>query len=197
MSEEIREEKAGRPSLDEINQEIERIRYKKTYGKALRGTVYAIIVVIALSVLAATFLFPVLQIFGNSMAPTIQEGEIVVTVKGGDMKTGDVVAFYYNNKILIKRVIGNSGDWINIDEAGNVSVNGTVLEEPYLSEKSLGECDITLPYQVPDGRIFVMGDHRATSVDSRTSAIGCISNEQIVGKVTLRVWPFEKIGRIN
>lgn len=129
------------------------------------------------------------------MTPSLGEGDIVLSVKGGSFKTGDVVAFYYNNKILVKRVIARSGDWVDIDDDGNVTVNGIMLDEPYVSEKALGECDIKLPYQVPESRVFVMGDHRSTSVDSRNSAIGCVSEEQIVGKIVFRVWPLKSFGK--
>lgn len=146
------------PTLEQMEQEVDRLRYQKRYGRALRGTVYALIVVAAMAILVAVLWMPVLQITGVSMSPTLNDGDLVVAVKTSDYQTGDIAAFYYNNKILIKRVIASPGDWVDIDNAGNVYVNGALLEEPYLTEKSLGECNITLPYQVPDGRIFVMGD---------------------------------------
>ena len=163
----------------------------------IRSTVYSLITVAAVAVLVATLWLPVLQIYGHSMAPTLIEGEIVVTVKNSDFKPGDVVAFYYNNKILVKHVIGTPGDWIEIDEEGRVRVNQILLEEPYVQEYALGECDIEMPYQVPDGRIFVMGDNRATSVDSRSTTVGCISEEEIVGKIVFVVWPMEEFGLMN
>jgi signal peptidase I len=130
------------------------------------------------------------------MTPTLDSGQIVVLVKTSNYKTGDVIAFYYNNKILVKRVIAQAGDWVDITQDGNVIVNGKELDEPYVSEKAYGECDIKLPYQVPDDRVFVMGDHRSVSVDSRSSQIGCIADEQVVGRITFRVWPFSKFGNI-
>jgi signal peptidase I len=139
---------------------------------------------------------PVLRVYGNSMTPNLTNGDIVVLMKSSDFETGDVIAFYYNNKILIKRVIACSGDWVDMDEDGTVSVNGEVLDEPYVSELAYGECDISFPYQVPDNRVFVMGDHRSVSVDSRSSQIGCVSEEQIVGKLEFRVWPFKRLGGI-
>ena len=148
----------------------------------------------AVAVLVATLWLPVLQIYGSSMTPTLQDGDILLSAKTSDMKPGDIVAFYYNNKILVKRVICGAGDWVNIREDGTVLVNDTVLQEPYLTEKALGECDISLPYQVPDGKIFVMGDHRSTSVDSRSTAVGCVAQEQIVGKIVFRVWPLNQFG---
>ena len=138
-----------------------------------------------------------LQIYGSSMSPTLQDGEIIFTVKTSDFKPGDIAAFYYNNKILVKRIICGPGDWINIDEDGTVYVNDIRLEEPYLTEKALGECNIELPYQVPDGRYFVMGDHRSTSVDSRSTAVGCVAGEQIVGKIIFRIWPLDRMETIN
>ena len=137
---------------------------------------------------------PVLQIYGSSMTPCLEDGDIVVTLKRTDFQRGDVISFYFNNKILVKRVIAFPGDWVNLDEAGNVFVNGQMIDEPYLEEKAYGDVNIELPYQVPDGKLFVMGDHRTTSADSRNTAVGCVSDEQVVGKVVLRVWPFETFG---
>ena len=185
------------PTIEQLKNELNRERYKRRYFLVIRSTVYSLITVAAVAVLVATLWLPVLQIYGHSMAPTLSEGEIVVTVKNSDFKPGDVVAFYYNNKILVKRVIGTPGDWIEIDEEGRVRVNQILLEEPYVQEYALGECDIEMPYQVPDGRIFVMGDNRATSVDSRSSTVGCISEEEIVGKIVFVVWPMEEFGLLN
>lgn len=185
------------PTIEQLKNELNRERYKRRYFLVIRSTVYSLITVAAVAVLVATLWLPVLQIYGHSMAPTLSEGEIVVTVKNSDFKPGDVVAFYYNNKILVKRVIGNPGDWIEVDEDGRVRVNQILLEEPYVQEYALGECDIEMPYQVPDGRIFVMGDNRATSVDSRSTTVGCISEEEIVGKIVFVVWPMEQFGLLN
>lgn len=185
------------PTIEQLKNELNRERYKRRYFLVIRSTVYSLITVAAVAVLVATLWLPVLQIYGHSMAPTLIEGEIVVTVKNSEFKPGDVVAFYYNNKILVKRVIGTPGDWIEIDEEGRVRVNQILLEEPYVQEYALGECDIEMPYQVPDGRIFVMGDNRATSVDSRSTTVGCISEEEIVGKIVFVVWPMEEFGLLN
>lgn len=185
------------PTIEQLKNELNRERYKRRYFLVIRSTVYSLITVAAVAVLVATLWLPVLQIYGHSMAPTLTEGEIVVTVKNSEFKPGDVVAFYYNNKILVKRVIGTPGDWIEIDEEGRVRVNQILLEEPYVQEYALGECDIEMPYQVPDGRIFVMGDNRATSVDSRSTTVGCISEEEIVGKIVFVVWPMEEFGLLN
>lgn len=182
------------PDLDVIESELQRVKYKERYRSALRGTIYTLVVVCAVAILIATLWLPFLRIYGTSMTPTLQDGEIVCCVKTSDFETGDVVAFYYNNKLLVKRVIGLPGDWINFDEAGNVYVNDVLLEEPYLEEKALGDGDLKLPYQVPDGKIFVLGDHRSTSVDSRHSTVGCVAQEQIVGKILIRIWP---IGRVT
>lgn len=185
------------PSLEEMEQEIARLKYKKSYGGALRSTVYSLAVVAAIAILVATLWMPVLQITGASMDPTLVDGQFVVALKNDDFEAGDITAFYYNNKILIKRVIASQGDWVDIDMDGTVFVNGIQLEEPYLQEKSLGECNIDLPYQVPDGRIFVMGDDRAISLDSRTTAVGCISKEQVLGQVVFRVWPLNQLGSLR
>ncbi len=185
------------PSSEELEKELKRVKYKRRYHVVLRSTVYTLITVAAIAVLVATLWLPVLQIHGSSMTPTLNEGEIVVSLKGADLHTGDVLSFYYNNKILVKRIIAGPGDWVNIDEFGTVYVNGEEIDEPYLTEKALGECDLALPYQVPDGRFFVMGDHRATSVDSRSTVIGCVAEEQIVGKIVFRVWPLDNFGKVE
>lgn len=185
------------PTISELETELQRERYKQRYLFVLRSTIYTLITVAAAAILIATLFLPVLQIYGNSMTPTLEANDIIFSVKTSDFKTGDIVAFYYNNKILVKRVICESGDWVDIDKNGTVYVNGTELDEPYLTEKALGDCNIELPYQVPEGRIFVMGDHRSTSVDSRNTSVGCVSEEQIVGKIIFRVWPLNRLGNVT
>jgi signal peptidase I len=184
-------------SVWQLERELKRERYKVRYRQTLKSTVFALVTVAAVAILVATLWLPVLQIYGDSMSPTLNRGEVVVSVKGKNVKQGDIIAFYYNNKILVKRVIAGPGDWVNIDADGTVYVNEEPLQEDYLKEKSLGECDITLPYQVPESRYFVMGDHRSTSVDSRSSSIGSVSQDQIVGKLALRVWPLGSLGGIG
>ena len=185
------------PSQELLEAEVKRVRYRKRYKNVLRSTVYTLVVVAAAAVLAATIWLPVLQIYGASMNPTLDEGDIVVAVKGSGFQQGDLVAFYIGNKILVKRVIAGPGQLVDIDEDGNVYVDGQYLDEPYLAEKSLGDANVDLPYQVPDNRYFCMGDHRSTSVDSRHTEIGCVSEEQIVGKIVFRVWPFASIGTVK
>lgn len=182
------------PSVEQLKAELSRERYKRRYMRVLRSTIYTLVVVAAAAVLIAVLFLPVLQIYGTSMAPTLSEGNIVVSVKGADFEGGDLIAFYLGNKILVKRCIAGSGQWVDIDEEGNVYVDGKLLEEPYLEEKALGDCNIELPYQVPESRYFCMGDHRATSVDSRDTTVGCVSEEQIVGKIVFRVWPLSGFG---
>ena len=185
------------PATEQLEAELAREKYKKRYHSVLRSTIYTLVIVAAVAVLTATLWLPVLQIYGSSMTPTLQDGEIVFSVKTSKFQPGDIVAFYYNNKILIKRVICGPADWVNIDENGTVYVNGTVLDEPYLAEKALGDCNIELPYQVPDGKVFVMGDHRSTSVDSRNTAVGCVAQEQLVGKIIFRIWPLDRLGIVG
>lgn len=175
------------PSVKQLEAELGRVKYRSRYRTVLRSTVYTLITVAAIAILVATLWLPVLQIYGNSMTPSLMDGEIIFSIKTSDFEPGDIAAFYYNNKILVKRIICGPGDWINIEEDGTVYVNDVMLDEPYVFEKSLGDCNIEMPFQVPDGRFFVMGDHRSTSVDSRNTAVGCVSQEQIVGKIMFRV----------
>lgn len=182
------------PTADQFYAEMKRVRYKKNFRKTIIATINSLIVVAAVSVLVSLLFLPVLRVTGTSMTPTLYNDELVICNKRSNYEQGDMIAFYFNNKILLKRVIGLPGDWIEITEDGTVFVNGEELEEPYIDEKALGECDIEFPYQVPESRIFVMGDHRATSVDSRTSMVGCIADEYIIGRLIFRVWPFEEIG---
>lgn len=184
-------------TTQEIENELNRLKYKKKYKNKFASTINILITVAAIAILVATLWLPVLQIYGNSMNPALSDGDIVVSLKNNQFKTGDVIAFYYNNKILVKRVIAQSGDWVNIDEQGNVYVNHELLDEPYLTEKALGDCDIEMPYQVPESRIFVMGDNRTVSIDSRNNAMGCVAEEQIVGQLIFKVWPLNEFGEIN
>lgn len=185
------------PTSQQIEEELNRTKYRRRYRSVLRSTIYTLITVAAIAVLVATLLMPVLQIYGSSMTPTLTDGDIVLTLKTSEFEPGDVVAFYYNNKILVKRVIAASGEWVDMTEDGDVYVDGKLLDEPYLVEKALGDCNIEFPYQVPESRIFVMGDHRSVSIDSRNTAVGCVAEEQLVGKLVFRVWPMDYIGEIN
>ena len=185
------------PGTEEITEAVKKDRYMHRFRATVRSTFLTLVVVAAVAVLVAVLLLPILRIYGKSMNGTLDSGDIVVSIKSGDMKTGDIIAFYYNNNILVKRVIANPGEWVNIDQEGNVYVNNNKLEEPYLNEKAFGETNIELPYQVPEGKIFVMGDNRSVSIDSRNTSIGCISEEQIVGKIVYRVWPFSQFGTVH
>ena len=190
------EKKVSVPSLPEIQRERKRIRRKDYYRQSLRGTISVLVVVAAIAVLVATLFLPILQISGDSMSPTLEHDEIVILVKTKAFNRGDLVGFYFQGKILLKRVVALPEDEVAIDAEGNVYVNGEILEEPYVTEKGLGDCDLEFPYKVPGTGYFVLGDQRSNSVDSRNSLVGAISQEDIIGKIFLRVWPFSKMGFI-
>lgn len=183
--------------IKELRQELRRVKYNNKFAATLFNTIGTLVVVAAAAILVANLWLPILKVTGTSMSPTLQEGQVLMASKGHDFKTGDVIAFYYNNKILVKRVIAMPGDWVNISDDGTVYVNDIAIDEPYLKEKALGDCNIELPYQVPESKIFVMGDNRSVSLDSRNTAIGCVSEEQVVGRITFAIWPLSKIGKID
>ena len=185
------------PGQELLEAELKRVQYAARYRQVLRSTLYSLIVVAASAVLIATVWMPVLQIYGFSMSPTLEEGDIVVSLKGTSFQQGDLIAFYLGNKILIKRCIALPGQWVDIDEDGNVYIDGTLLDEPYVIDSSFGEANFAFPYQVPDHRYFCMGDHRSTSVDSRHTEVGCVADEQIIGKIVFRVWPFSGFGMVQ
>lgn len=185
------------PSVQLLEQELEREKYKSRFRRTLRNTVFTLITVSAIAVLVATIWMPVLQIYGNSMTPMLSDGEIVLSLKTSDISKGEVVAFYYNNKILIKRVIGIPGDRIEITDTGDLYINERLIDEPYVSDKALGDSDIEYPYQVPEGKYFVMGDHRSVSIDSRNTSVGCVSQDQVVGRLIFKLWPMKDIGAVS
>ncbi len=189
----IKKRKLYIPTEEEIASERKRLKTRKEYIRIFLTTIYALIVVASVAALIATMIMPVLQVSGSSMEPTLNDDDIIVLVKTSKFKTGEICGFYWQNKLLLKRVIGGPGDIISIDGEGNVTVNGEVIDEPYIKEKSLGICDIEFPYQVPENRYFVLGDNRDVSIDSRSSEIGSIEKEQIIGKVFFRIYPFKKI----
>lgn len=187
---------ASRPTTGELRQELTTARRHRRYLHTFTTTICTLVVVAAGAVLVSTLMMPALQVTGTSMEPTLENGDIILARRGSSFHRGEVVAFYYNNKVLLKRIIGLPGDQVYIDQDGNVTVNGDKLDEPYLAEKSLGECDIEFPYQVPDGKLFVLGDHRSTSVDSRSNSVGCISTDMVVGTLVFRVYPFQSFGTV-
>lgn len=184
-------------TVSQIEAELNKEKYKEKYFKILKSTIYSLIIVASVATLIATLVMPVLQISGSSMTPTFKEGEIVISLKTKNLETGDIIAFYHSNKILVKRVIAGAGDWVNITDDGSVYINGKLKKEPYITKMSLGNSDIEFPYQVTDGHWFVLGDQRETSIDSRNSEIGSVSQDDIVGKIIFRVWPLKKLGRIK
>lgn len=184
------------PTIEELSGELRRERFRHRYRTLLRSAVYTLIIVAAVSILIATLLLPVLELYGSSMSPTLEEGEIVLSIKSRAFQRGDIVAFYYNNRVLVKRIIATGDDVVNIDNDGSVYVNGIMLDEPYISQKTRGATDVEYPYTVPPNTYFVLGDHRETSMDSRSSIVGCISQEEIVGKIVFRIWPLNVFGRI-
>jgi len=192
-----RHSKRDLPAVNDLQKELKRERYKRRFRKLLRSTVNALIVVAAVAALIATLVLPVLQIAGTSMEPNLNDGDIVLLVKKKDLKTGDLCAFYYSNKILIKRVIATPGDYIWIEPDGTVFLNGQPLDEPYITQKALGECDVEFPYQVPENCYFVMGDQRETSIDSRSGVIGCVPEDQLIGKIFCKFWPLSEFAFID
>ncbi|MST81112.1 signal peptidase I [Bilifractor porci] len=184
-------------TTEELQSEIDRVAYQRKFRDTLRSTIFILITVAAAAVLIATLILPIFRIVGTSMSPTLDEGNVVLALKDKNVHQGDLVAFYYNNRVLVKRVIATSGEWVSIDANGNVYVNDQLLDEPYLKEKSLGSCDLDFPYQVPDGTVFVMGDHRDVSIDSRTKAMGCISGDEMIGKLWIRIWPLKQFGAVR
>ena len=197
MSEKKEVQQLEIPSVDLLEGELKRTRYNARYRRTLRTTIFSLLLVVAAAVIIAVLLLPVLQISSGSMENTLVDGDMVISLNNGKYKTGDIIGFYYNNVVLIKRVIATSGDWVDIAEDGTVTVNGVVLDEPYVEEKALGDCNIKLPYQVPQGKCFVLGDNRTESIDSRNTAVGCISNDVVLGKLLARIWPLKSFTLLN
>ena len=197
MSEKKEVQQLEIPTIDLLEGELKRTRYNRRYRRTLRTTIFSLLLVAAVAVIIAVLLLPVLQISSGSMENTLVDGDMVISLNNGKYETGDIIGFYYNNVVLIKRVIATSGDWVDIAEDGTVTVNGVVLDEPYVEEKALGECNIKLPYQVPQGKCFVLGDNRTESIDSRNTTVGCISNDVVVGRLLARIWPLKSFKILN
>lgn len=164
----------------------------RSYLRALWSTLRTLVFIALLAMVAAYYFFPVIRVHTGGMSPTLSNGDMIVALKDGECQRGDVVAFYFNDKLLVKRVIAVAGDVFAMDEGGHVSLNGQPLDEPYVSVFAVGECDLDMPYTVPEGRLLVLGDQRQLSLDSRSSAIGCVAQEQIVGRILMRFWPLEQ-----
>lgn len=193
---EEKEERKDVPTTEQLHDELKRLRYRERFARSIWSTISSLIVVAAIAIIISTMLLPVLKVTGTSMTPTLQNDEVLICNKLAEPERGDVIAFYYNNKVLLKRLIGLPGDKIDIAEDGTVIVNDAELVEPYVSEIAIGECDVEFPYQVPENRYFVLGDHRAVSIDSRSTSVGCIAEENIIGKVMVRVLPVKKFGML-
>ncbi len=185
------------PSIEQLEEELRKETKRQNFRRGLRNTFFALLVVAAAAVIIAVLILPVMRIRGESMSGTLEDGDIVVSLNDKKYETGDVIGFYYDDSILIKRVIAAAGDLVDIDHEGNVFVNGALLDEPYVRGKAMGDCSIGLPCRVPDGRCFVMGDHRETSIDSRSSGVGCIADDMVVGRLLFRIWPLERMGTIR
>ncbi|MGI6071649.1 MAG: signal peptidase I [Lachnospiraceae bacterium] len=185
------------PSEERVKAERRRLKQKAAYRRAFRGTINTLLIVAAIAVLISSLILPVMQVSGDSMAPVLKNGDIIVLIKTKDFRAGDLISFTWNNKTLLKRVIAGAGDWITIDGEGRVFVNGNLLEEPYVNEPGLGENDVEYPYQIPENSYWVMGDKRVSSIDSRSSLIGCVNHDQIIGKVLFRIWPLKGLGALE
>lgn len=177
------------PSPEQVSRAYQQDQYRKRYKRAFISTLSVLAVIAAVAVLVSTLFLPVIQVSGNSMEPTLSDGDVLVLLKSKRYERSQLCCISWQNKMLLKRIIGLPGDVVSIDTQGNVTVNGALLDEPYVSDKTLGECDVTFPCQVPEGKVFVLGDHRSTSIDSRSSEIGCVDQDQIVGFVLFQVWP--------
>ncbi len=186
-----------KPTLAQLRGELRHIEYRRRYLRTLATTAFTLVVVAAVTVLIAMLWLPILEMYGGSMSPTLEEGDIVISVATSEVQRGDIVAFYYGNKLLVKRCVALPGETVEIDEDGNVYVNGQYLDEPYTTEKSLGECDLEFPFEVPQEQYFVIGDHRTTSLDSRNSVVGCVAYDDLCGRVVFRVWPLNRIGNLT
>ena len=188
---------ADRPSAEQIGALLRRVQRRREIFRSI-GNILGVLVVIAAAVtLVFSLWLPALQVQRGSMAPTLNDGEVVVFITTGAVGRGDIVAFHNGNQILVKRVVAVAGDVVDIGGDGAVLLNGARLDEPYVSELSAGERTTELPCKVPDNQFFVLGDHRQTSIDSRNADIGTVRQDQIIGKALLRIWPLNAVGLIN
>jgi len=184
---------SSRPTAEQFGKELKRRVDEMEFRKIIISAAQTLAAFAAVAVLLSTLLLPVFSVHKNSMTPTLLDGELLIFSTVGEIKRGDIIAFHYNNQVLIKRVIATAGESVDINEDGVVYINEAPLSEPYINSQSLGECDLELPLMVPERQYFVMGDNRYISTDSRVGAIGTINSEHIVGKAILRIWPIPKI----
>ncbi len=161
--------------------------------KAALKIVLVVIITVSLLLNLFTFIMPVVKYYGSSMSPTLEDGQILIVSKVSEIGNGDIIAFYYNNKVLVRRVVATENQQISVDIFGTVTVDGEELVEPYIGNKTLGQCNLDFPYNVPSGSLFVLGDNREVAMDSRLEEIGTVTEDRLIGKIVFSINPFGAI----